>query len=113
VIISGRRPGGTVYGQEGGLSAGGDYTLERVVCFAVEGSRATVGTQILRTNIAGTPAGTFQVYSFVDNAAAGKPDLIGGGWLGATVPTCEIDHSDPPAGYVPITSGDITITDNS
>ena len=109
---SGRRPGGTVYGQQGDLSAGGVYTLERVVCFAVEGARATVGTQILTTNIAGTPAGTYQVYSFVDNAAAGKPDLIGGGWLGATAPTCEIDHSDPPAGYAPIVSGDITITDN-
>lgn len=78
----------------------------------MEGSRATVGSQILATNIAGTPAGTHQVYGFVDNAAAGKPDVVGGGWLGATAPTCEIDHSDPPAGCAPIVSGDITITDN-
>ncbi len=109
---SGRRPGGTVYGQQGDLSAGGVYTLERIVCLAVEGNRATAGTQILRTSIAGAPVGTFQQYHFVDNAAAGTPDLVGGGWLGATAPTCEIDHSDPPAGYAPIVSGDITITDN-
>lgn len=108
----GRRPGGTVYGQQGDLSAGGAYTLERIVCLAVEGNRATAGTQILRTSIAGTPVGTFQQYHFVDNAAAGTPDLVGGGWLGATAPTCEIDRSDPPAGYAPITSGDIMIIDN-
>ncbi len=107
-----RRPSGTVYGQQGDLSAGGAYTLERVVCLAMNGNRATVGTEILTTNVAGTPAGTYQLYSFVDNSAAGKPDLVGGGWLGATAPTCEIDRSDPPAGYVPIMSGDITIIDS-
>lgn len=108
----GLRPGGTIYGQEGDLAEGGIHILERVVCVAVEGNRATVGAQILTTNNVSTPAGTYEVFSFVDNTSSGTPDLVGGGWLGTTPPVCEIDHSDPPAGYAPIGVGGIAITDN-
>ena len=109
---NGGHAGGTIYGQEGDLAEGGIYILEEIVCVAVEGNRATVGAEIVSTNNASTPAGTYEIFSFVDNAASGAPDLGGGGWLGSEFPSCEIDHSDPPAGYTPIGVGDIAITDN-
>jgi hypothetical protein len=109
--INACRAQGSVYGSDGDITQGAGYTLERVVCMTVEGNRATIGTQILQTNNPNRQPGTFQLYYVIDNGPAGSstPDLVGGGFVGATKPTCTIDHSNPPAGYVPITTGDITV----
>jgi hypothetical protein len=88
-----------------GIETLGVKDRARIVCLSVFGNRATVGTEIVKSN---DPAldGQGQLWSVVDNGSAGV-DRIAGFPITPTPPT-----ACPPLFFdVPVVSGDYVIHD--